>query len=145
MRILRFAMFVILLISSFACSNRDVVRSELSKPQYETLALEKYGSGFESAFNSSRTAVLCFRRSKPTLLYPQQQVSFFVYDVKAGSVVFEDDIPNGSVGWNDESSVLVTVVPGTVKAEDQPSQPRPGYIYDLLLKKTRNVDSVIVR
>ena len=134
-----------LLLFAAACRSGGVVRTETSRPAHEVLAIDKYGAGFESLFNRTKTAVLCVKRSKPTQLNPQQRISFFVYDMKAGSIIFEDEIPNGSVIWNDESSVLVTVVPGTVKSEDQANPSRPGYIYDLLLKKARGIDSVKVR
>jgi hypothetical protein len=138
------ALAALLLIAS-ACRSGEVVRTETARPAHEVLAIEKYGPGFESVYNRTKTAVLCVKRSKPTQLEPQQRVSFFVYDVNAGSIIFEDEIPNGSVLWNDESSVLVTVVPGTVKSEDQSSPSRPGYIYEVLLKKARGIDSVKVR
>jgi len=89
--------------------------------------------------------MLCVKRSKPTQLNPQQQIEFFVYDVGAQDVLFEDSIPNGSVSWNDDSSIVVTVIPGTVGDDDKTPARRSGYIYDIRSRKTRDLESLNVR
>ena len=128
-----------------SCSTGDVTKTESRGEEYKSLAVQKYGQGVEFIQNASGTALLCVKRSKPTQLNPQQQIEFFVYDMKAKDVLFEDSIPNGTVGWNDEFSIVVSIVPGTVRDDDKTPAPRPGYIYDLRSRKTRDLESVIVR
>ena len=127
-----------------ACRAREIARSESPIAQYEVLARQKYGAGVEYVFNSSKTAILCVKKSKPTQLYPQQQVSFFVYDITDRRILFEDEIPNGSVGWKDEYSALVEVVPGTEKGEEN-SPRRHGYLFDLRTRKTRDLENTPVQ
>jgi hypothetical protein len=120
-------------------------KMELQGEEYKSIAFQKYGQGVDFTRNASGTAMLCVKKSKPTQLQPQQQIAFFVYDMKAKDMLFEDSIPNGSVSWNDEFSIVVSIVPGTVRDDDKTPAPRPGYIYDLRSRKTRDLESVNVR
>jgi hypothetical protein len=65
--------------------------------------------------------------------------------MKAKYVLFEDSIPNGSVNWNDDSSIVVSIIPGTVRDDDKTPAPRQGYIYDVRTGKTRDLESVNIR
>ena len=145
MRIFYNFAFIFSLAALASCSSGDVTKTELRDEEYKTIALQKFGQGVEFVQNASGSAVLCVKRSKPTQLNPQQQVAFLVYDLKAKGVLFEDSIPNGSVGWNDEFSIIVSIVPGTVRDDDKTPAPRPGYIYDLRSRKTRDIEGVNVR
>lgn len=133
---------VILLVS---CSSREVNKHEPQVQQYESLAMQKYGQGADLIRNTSGTAVLCVKSAKPTQLQPQRQIAFFVYDISTRTVLFEDNVPNGSVSWMDDVSVVVTVIPGTVKDDDKTPSARQGYIFDLRSRKTRDLESVNVR
>ena len=135
-------MSIALLVS---CSAREVEKGEIRSVGYDSLAVQKYGRGVEFIQNSTGSAILCVKKSKPTQLYLQQQIAFFIYDVKTKSMLFEDSIANGSVGWNDDFSIVVTIVPGTVRDDNNTPVPRPGYIYDLRSRKTRDLESVNVR
>jgi hypothetical protein len=128
-----------------SCSTRNVTKTELRGEEYKTIAVQKFGQGVEFVQNASGSAMLCVKRSKPTQLNPQQQIQFFVYDMKAKDVLFEDSIPNGSVGWNDEFSIIVSIVPGIVRDDDKTPPLHPGYIYDLRSRKTRDLESINVR
>lgn len=128
-----------------SCRTSDLRHEEVQNEGYRLLAVQKYGQGAEYVQNMSGSAVLCVKESKPTQLYPQHQIAFFVYDMKEKKVLFEDSIPNGSVSWNDGSSLIVRIVPGTIRDDDKTSAARPGYIFDLRSGKTRNLESVNVR
>jgi hypothetical protein len=145
MRISNYLAAIFSLAALISCSTGDVKKMELQGEEYKFLAVQKYGEGVEFIQNLSGTAMLCVKSSKPTQLNPQHQIAFFVYDVKAKSVLFEDSIPNGSVNWKDDFSIVVTVVPGTIRDDDKTRAPRPGYIYDLRIRKTRDLESVDVR
>ena len=145
MSFLKQPLFLVSIVILVSCSAREVEREELTSVGYSSIATEKYGQGVEFIQNLSGTAMLCVKNSKPTQLNPQHQIAFFVYDVKAKNVLFEDSIPNGSVIWKDDFSIAVTVVPGTIRDDDKTPAPRPGYIYDLRTRKTRDLESVEVR
>jgi hypothetical protein len=128
------------LFISCGSSRRDFRESESGVAHYQTLAAQMYGQGEEFSFNDARTAVLCLKKSKPTAKNPQQQVSFFVFDLAIDSVIFEDEIPNGAVGWKDDLTILVSTVPGTVKSDEGLAGQKSGYIFDLRSRTTRDLD-----
>jgi hypothetical protein len=130
-----------LLPVSCGSSRTDLKQPEAQHTEYRAVALQKYGPGVEFVFNESKTAVLCLRKSKPTAKDPQQQVSFVVFDLAIDSVIFEDEIPNGSVGWKDSLTVLVGTVPGIVKSDEGLAGQKSGYVFDLRSRKTRNLDA----
>ncbi|MBF8294022.1 MAG: hypothetical protein HW389_567 [Bacteroidetes bacterium] len=126
-------------------SSRLFEHEESSSLRSRAMGREKYGEGVEYKFNSTKTAVLCVKESKTTLLVPQRQIAFFVFDVKADSILFEDNLANGSVGWNDEFSIIVKIIPGIEESDERSPHRQPGYIFDLRSKKTRSLESVIVQ
>lgn len=138
---------MILLVGSvLSCtSHRDVRQQQPSIARYQVLAREKYGNGVEFTPNSTKTAVLCFKMSKPTPQLPQQQVAFFVFDLVSDTVMYEDNIPNGSVQWKDDFSIVVNITPGIEKGEDVSPPSRHGYIYDIRIRKTRELNSTPVQ
>jgi hypothetical protein len=137
----------ILMVASFlSCSSsRQFRHEESSSLRYRTLGTERYGEGAEYTFNSTKTAVLCVKEAKTTLLVPQRRIAFFVFDVTADSILFEDNLANGSVAWIDEFSIVVKIISGIEESEENSPRRRPGYIFDLRSKKTRNLESIIVQ
>ena len=137
----------ILVVGSFlSCSSSGQFRHEESSSlRYRAMGTEKYGEGVEYRFNSTKTAVLCVKEAKTTLLVPQRKIAFFVFDVTADSILFEDNLTNGSVAWNDEFSIIVKIIPGIEESEEKSPHRQPGYIFDLRSKKTKNLESVIVQ
>jgi len=133
----------LLLMLFIACgsSRKDIKEPDSRALRYRSTAVEKYGPGVEFLFNEARTAVVCLKKSKPTLLLPQQQVAFFVFDLLSDSIMYEQNIPNGSVEWKDNFSILVNITPGNEKAEDVTPPTRYGYIYDIRIRKTREINS----
>lgn len=122
-----------------SCSGREVERSTSIVERYQLLSLQRYGKDAECIMNPAQTAVLCMKHSKPTAQVPQRQVSFFLYDIAADKVTFEDNLPNGSVEWKDDRSVMVTIVPGIEKSDDQSPPRRHGYVVDVFTGKTKDM------
>ncbi|HTY39125.1 MAG TPA: hypothetical protein VMH23_18545 [Bacteroidota bacterium] len=140
---MRTASFAVLLCVLFSCRATEATGGrELA---YQTIAEQKLGKGAECILNSSRSAVLCLMKSKPTQLQPQQQVSFFVFDVGTKAIIFEDVLPNASVKWMDATSVLVLVTPGTQRDNADSVPAGSGYVFDLLTRTTRELRSSDVR
>jgi hypothetical protein len=105
------------------------------------MAAQMYGPAVEFLFNESKTAVVCFKKSKPTPLLPQRQVQYFVFDLVSDTMLYEDNIPNGSVEWKDNFSILVNITPGNEKTEDVTPPTVHGYIYDIRIRKARELNS----
>jgi hypothetical protein len=136
---------VLLLFVSCGSSRKDIKEPDPGALRYRSIAMEKYGPGAEFLFNEARTAVVCLKKSKPTPRLPQKRVGFIVFDLLSDSIVFEDNIPNGSVDWKDNFSVLVNITPGTEKAEDVTPQTIHGYIYDIRIRKARELNSAPIQ
>jgi len=128
----------------FSCSSRDVTKREMTPTDFRAIATRKLGEGAESIPNPAKTAVLCVKRSKPTTLMPQHQVSFFIYNVAEGKVVFEDNLANGSVGWKDERLVLVEIVPGIEKLDESSPPQLRGYLVDALTGQKSDLGKAVV-
>jgi hypothetical protein len=135
------AVAAIFMLISCGASRQDFKEPGLGTEKYKEVAFQKYGSGVEFLFNENRSAVLCLKKTKPTAEHPQRQVAFFVFDFSTDTTIFEDEIANGTVAWKDNSSVLVTTVPGIVKSDDPPGGKLSGYIFDLRSRKTINLDA----
>ena len=134
-----------LLLACCGSSRKDLKEPESGIARYQAEAVQKYGQGAEFVFNDNKTVVVCLKKSKPSSQYPQQQVSFFVFDLSIDSTIFEDNIANGSVGWKDNFSVVVNITPGMEKGEDAFPPTRHGYIYDIRIRKTRELNSAPVQ
>ncbi|HCA81825.1 MAG TPA: hypothetical protein DEP53_19005 [Bacteroidetes bacterium] len=142
----RLAMVLLLSSTFISCSSKEARSLEMTGERYKVLSAQKYGGGAEWITNAAKTAVLCLKRAKPTAQLPQHRVSFFIFDVVADRVVFEDDVPNGSVSWKDDQSVIVETVPGIEEKKDDVSPPaRHGYLVDIRTGKTRELKSAVVR
>jgi hypothetical protein len=68
-----------------------------------------------------------------------------VFDLSIDSVIFEDEIPNGSVGWKDNLTVLVSTVPGNEKSDEASAGQKSGYLFDLRSRKTRSLDAATIQ
>ena len=145
MRIFSYLLFVVVLLTAASCKSSERATIAHGAGSYQSLAEQKYGRGVDFFLNSSGTAVLCVRRTKPAQLQPQQQVSFFVFDIRTESVLYEDNVPNGSVKWRDDTSVVVLVTPGIVRDDGKESHTRSGYVLDLRTRRTRDIENADVQ
>jgi hypothetical protein len=125
-------------------SSHTYLNEHGSAARYRAIAAEKYGKGVEYVFNDKVSAVLCLKKSKPSAESPQQQVSFFVFDLSIDSTIYEDNIGNGSVAWKDNFSILVSIVPGMVKIDDSSAMKKSGYIFDCRSRKTKSLEALSV-
>jgi hypothetical protein len=130
-----------LLLVSCGSSRLDLKESESQPARYQAVAFQKYGRGAEVIFNESKTVVLCLKRSKLSAMYPQQHVSFFVFELSSDTTIFEDEIVNGSVGWKDSFNLLVSTLPGIVRSKETSAGQTSGYIFDLRSRKKRSLDA----
>ena len=138
-------LLLILFLCSCGTSRKEYRTPETDARRWETIALKKYGSGVGFVFNSTKSAVLCLKKSKPTAGDMRQQVSFFVFDLSADSAIFEDTLPDASVEWKDAFSILVATVPGIITNNEKPGGSKSGYIFDLRVRKTHSIDATDVQ
>jgi hypothetical protein len=117
-----------------ACNsaNTDIQKSGDPK-NYETIAAEKYGDNIEYIFNSPKTHVICLKRNKPSPQIPQNQISFFIYDLKNGEIIFEESSIDAEVRWKSEDQVEVRITPGIVSGEETAED--FIYVYDVISRK----------
>jgi len=116
------------LIVSCAASHLETPPITDSVP-YQVLANQKLHSNIHYRFNEDRSLVLCISQAKPTPQIIHPPLRFFIYDVAAEKVVFEDSLANGEVKWLDSHRIAVRTIPGIVRVEELAGQVS-GYIFD---------------
>lgn len=146
--------FTFLLLILVSCTSAKKSNSAVSQEKndtlpavekYKTLAVEKYKDQIDYVFNQSKTHVLCARTSKPTPKMPENNVSFFVFDLNHENIIFEESIVDGSVTWINNRQLEIIQKTGIISGEN-PDR-RHGYIFDvesktktdLLNKSTENL------
>jgi hypothetical protein len=78
-----------------------------------------YVTNFEIVPNATDRFFLCTKREKETI--PVCPVSFFVYDAKSDSIVYEREIDNGKVRWLDSFHLSITTIPGNITGDEDPA------------------------
>jgi hypothetical protein len=68
-----------------------------------------------------------------------------VFDLSSSAPLFEDAIPDGSVAWKDDATIVVRTVPGIEKADPKPEERIPGYTYDIRTRKIKQLGVQDVR
>ncbi|QXD16904.1 hypothetical protein GQ464_008190 [Rhodocaloribacter litoris] len=110
----------------FACATQRTEDAVPPPLAYETLAAEKYGEAAEILMNEDETYVLVRSRAAFDAAAPLPKTRFFVYDLQAGTVVYEAEV-QGDVAWADARHLDVRLTPGTVQADAPPA----GYRLDV--------------
>ena len=98
----------------------------------EQLAEVKFGQPYSIAYNESKSHGLVIKkmRTRPNDAYPT--LRFFVYDLDASQVVYENTEPGGTVTWKSDSAIEVSSAIGIPNSEkDRPKT----YYYDIVTKK----------
>ena len=122
---------ILLIFITIGCNppgNKTEHPAEITK-----IALEKYQDHFNFLQNKDTLYVICFRQDSETALNPTPPLRFFVFDVKNKKIIFEDNLPNGSVKWIDKYKIGVKTIPGIIRKDE--ILPEYTYVYDVLLKK----------
>lgn len=120
---------VVLALSSGACTG--------SKPTdpvpipYANEVTDRYAGPTECTDNETGQFVLCSNTPEATPGQPPQLVAFFVYDMTARRVIFEQPPVHGTVAWHDEHTLLLTLTPGIALADDKESAGKTRYLIDI--------------
>lgn len=134
-------------ITIFSCStpkeinkNQITISAKIDTiPKYELIAKEKFSGDLLYIPNSNNTYMLCISNNKPTNENPFPNFSFFIYDLKNETIIYEDTYENGNVNWKNNEQIMIHTFPGQVRNDnDQPVV----YIYDLK-KRKKYIDEII--
>lgn len=91
---------------------------DLGSPRYESLAGARFQGPAKYLWNAPHTHVLCLERPSsrspagPGMAGPA--LRFFVYDLHADDIIFEDAVDNARVSWESDTSIKVVITPGMV-------------------------------
>ena len=120
-----FLSFLLLLCGCTAARNKCAPR----RARLRSVAVEKYGAFYRTSFNSDRRFAIVRKQEKESALDPNPALQFFVFDMKNGVVVFEDNVGAARVRWNNSRQIEVVVTPGTVSRDR--ADEIPGYRVDV--------------
>ncbi len=110
---------------------------------YRKIARDKYKNGVVYIFNTQKTHVLCVKKVNTEKNFPFPPLAFFLYDLQKDKIRFEDASAGGEVKWLNDSQIIVSWIPGTVKGDEEKEGMSTGYIYDLIQqKKITNKDAL---
>ena len=90
-----------------------------STPPYIREARQRFDEKFICEHNATEEYVMCSYRPEPTALSTMPQIAFFVWDVAAKEILFEQSNVHGSSGWVDDFEIEMTLIPGIVTEEER--------------------------
>ncbi|MBN1425451.1 hypothetical protein JXA88_12935 [Candidatus Fermentibacteria bacterium] len=107
--------------AGFAADSLEHATPELldrGSRRYESLAEARYRGPAKYLWNAPHTHVLCLEQHRsrspagPGMALPA--LRFFIYDLQADEIIFEDALDNARVAWESDTSIKVVITPGTV-------------------------------
>ena len=119
------------------CSESQTLKNDEMKnlKKYEILAKEKFKKNYLVDLNSSQSFAICSNNTKSNSFS-----SFFIYDILADKMLFEDSNNFSSVKWINEHQIKVSVIPGIVKGKENEEENNIGYMYDV--KKKQKISKI---
>jgi len=100
---------------------------------YEKIALKKYKGEIDYLYNESHDHVICLNKNKTTQYAPHPSVDFFIFDIAADSIVFEQNSVNAEIKWINNTAAEVTITPEIIN-EDETGD-KNSYVFDIIKKK----------
>ncbi len=91
-------------------------------PTYKTIAQEKYNSNYKLLFNDDSSYVICQEIFKSSPAMPQHRIAFFVYDINKAQLIFEDQFPDGKIGWINRHQIKIVRLSGNITGEIKEKQ-----------------------
>ena len=105
----------IYLIMIYGCCTPSLELSDYK--QAESLAKEKYGTGFEIVKNEQGTLILCYKIDKKKR-QPHTSVEYFVYDMNTKEIVFEEKLYDADIKWLDAHNIEIRITPEVISSDD---------------------------
>ena len=130
----RFLLLITFAFLSCASSkNRSGTAQDQDQAMYRQLAEEKYQGKIKYKPNPDGFYMLCINDTKGTAQKPQNQLQFFIYDLKNEKLTFELKVGSGYVKWLGNKHVEVFRTPGVMRKD----QSRDDFttVYDVISGK----------
>jgi len=139
----KFAAFILItILINACCGSKESAKIQISG-DYKKIAGSKLGDNYKIIFNSDSTYLTAYQLNKNSNENIPPALKFFVYDLSAEKILFEDNLPNGKVEWINDHQVKVSTTPGIVSGKEEKNKSLFGYTYDVNLKKKINQDKHI--
>lgn len=139
----KFAAFILItILINACCGSKESAKIQISG-DYKKIAGSKLGDNYKIIFNSDSTYLTAYQLNKNSNENIPPALKFFVYDLSAEKILFEDNLPNGKVEWINDHQVKVSTTPGIVSGKEEKNKSLFGYTYDVNLKKKINQDKQI--
>lgn len=140
---------IALLLGTFACQRKalpvkekkeEVESLQSALAELDQIARETYREGYEIVYNQPRTAALVRKTVWPGQRAIFPTIYFFVYDMTAQSVIFDDVVIQAEdVKWVRDGEIAVISAAGQI--EDLNGRDgRSGYIFNLKTRTKRAFD-----
>lgn len=127
---------MLLFLSFNACkSSKTQAVDESPQATLQKLATEKFGTAAKIDFNKPKSYVLVTNNGKVDKNSGLSSVSFFVYEISSGTVIFEDFINQGSVKWVNTDQIQVDISAGNYREGDA-----KGYLFDTKTKEKESIN-----
>jgi hypothetical protein len=120
-----------------ACCSSKVTNSKL-KPDtfsYKRIAEEKFNNNYKVSFNQDSTSIIVYYYPKNVTKQLFPPLKFFVYSSRNNEIIFQDNLPNGTVKWINDHQLQVSTIPEIVKGGDKVNEENFGYVYDVFKKR----------
>ena len=105
----------IYLIMIYGCCTPSLELSDYK--QAESLAKEKYGTGFEIVKNEHEAMMLCYKEDKKRS-QPHSTLSYFVYDLNKKEIIFEEKLFDADIKWLDAHNIEIRITPEVISSDD---------------------------
>jgi len=116
----KFLLFNIAIFILSSCVNKKLIttveQNNKSDTIYKQIALKRYGNKVEFLYNKNKDYVLCKKRIDKNNLNPNVLLDFFVYNIIAHEIVYEDKIPNGQIEWLDNLHLIIRQQKGIINS-----------------------------
>ncbi|MCF8240536.1 MAG: hypothetical protein K9J16_04055 [Melioribacteraceae bacterium] len=117
------------------CTNSERVDSNKFRILEET-AVEKISGNYILLFNSDSSFAVCHNEQIPTPEIVHPVLNFFVFDISAGEIIFNESLQNGTIEWINDTQVKVSYTPTVIRGDQEDES--YYFIYDIQKREKLN-------
>lgn len=143
MNLFKIFLFIIILGLSFGCSNCKVYDSRVNsekpvlKNTIKNAAIEKFGKNAKIVFNKDKKFAIVIGNNIIDKNHQLEKTPFFVYDILNKKIIFEDNVVESKIFWEDKFVVRTARLPGIISKNNEENKFVGGYSFNVLtLKKS---------
>ncbi len=128
---------VLLFLFVNACSSSGKEAGELhsNQPSYKKIAEEKFNEDYKVESNKDSTYFIIYYSPKSKIKALNPPLKFFVYSINSRQIIFQDNLSNGKVEWQNNDQFTVSTIPEIVKGGDEKNKQIFGYTFDVIKKR----------